>query len=160
MKRIIITLISAISMYSVSAQKYTESYVNDANKVGLSWLNDINHTQYENAYELLSKEVKMQVEKEPWIALINELMLEFGDLESRTVIQRSFQSKIEGMEDGFYVFIEYDSQYKNTKDHTEHLLLKQNDKAKWEIANYNYVFQNKEDDTPNNIPNKKVGELD
>ena len=144
MKKIIITLISVISMYSVSAQKYTESYVNDANKVGLSWLNNINHTQYENAYELLSKEVKVMVEKEHWISLINELMLEFGNLESRTVKQKYFQSQIEGMEDGFYVVIEYDSQYENTKDHTEHLLLKQNDKAKWEVANYNYAFQNKE----------------
>ena len=145
MKKIIITLISLISMYSVSAQKYTESYVNDANKVGLRWLNDINHNQYENAYELLSNEVKMQVEKEPWISLINELMLGFGDLKSRTVTQRNFQSQIEGMEDGFYVFIEYSSQYENTKEHTEYLLLKQNDKAKWEIFDYNYEFKNKKE---------------
>ena len=143
MKTLIITLISVISIHSVSAQKYTESYINAANKVGLSWLNDINHTQYENAYELLSKEVKVMVEKEPWISLINELMLEFGNLESRTVTQRYFQSQMEGMEDGFYVVIEYNSQYENTKAHTESLLLKQNDKAKWEIANYNYIFQNK-----------------
>ena len=156
MRKTIITLISVISMYSVSAQKYTENYINDANKVGLRWLNNINHTQYENAYKLLSKEVKMQVEKESWISLINELMLEFGDLESRTVTQSNFLSKMEGMEDGFYVVIEYDSQYKNTKAHTEYLLLKQNDKTKWEIALYNYEFQNKKDDTPNNIPDKKA----
>ena len=160
MKKIIITLISVISMHSVSAQKYTESYVNDANKVALSWLNDINHNQYENAYNLLTKEHKVKYPQEIWIPQINELMLEFGDLESRTVTQRNFQSQIEGMEDGFYVVIEYDSQYKNTKTHTEYLLLKQNDKTKWEIALYNYEFQNKEDDTPNNIPDKKVGELD
>ena len=54
MRKIIITLISVISMYSVSAQKYTDIYINDANKVALSWLNDINHNQYENAYQLLS----------------------------------------------------------------------------------------------------------
>ena len=144
MKKIIITLISVISMHSVSAQKYTDIYINDANKVGLSWLNDINHNQYENAYDLLTKEVKEKYPQEIWIGLINELMLEFGNLESRTVTQRYFQSQMEGMEDGFYVVIEYNSQYENTKAHTESLLLKQNDKAKWEIANYNYKFQNKE----------------
>ena len=148
-----------MSMYSVSAQKYTEIYIKDANKAGLSWLNNINHNQYENAYALLSKEVKATVEKGRWITLINELMLEFGKLEIRTVKQKYFQSQMEGMEDGFYVVIEYDSQYENTKDHTEHLLLKQNDKAKWEIANYNYQFNNKEDNTPSAIP-KKAGELD
>ena len=141
MKKLIIVLISVINMYSASAQKYTDVYINDANKVGLSWLNDINHNQYENAYNLLSKELKAMVEQDPWIVLINELMLEFGNLENRTVTQRDFQSQVEGMEDGFYVFIEYSSQYENTKEHTEYLLLKQNDKAKWEILDYNYTFK-------------------
>ena len=141
MKIIIITLISVISTYSVSAQKYTDMYINDANKVALRWLNDVNHNQYENAYQLLSKEGKAKYEQETWIALINELMLEFGSLESRTVTQRNFQSQIEGIEDGFYVFIEYNSQYENTKEHTEKLVLKQNDKALWEIFDYNYEFK-------------------
>ena len=146
MKKIIITLISVISMHSVSAQKYTDIYINDANKVGLSWLNDINHNQYENAYNLLTKEYKAKYPQEIWIVLINELMLEFGNLESRTVTQRDFQSQVEGMEDGFYVFIEYSSQYENTKEHTEYLLLKQNDKAKWKIFDYNYEFKSEKEE--------------
>ena len=141
MKKIIITLISLISMYSVSAQKYTDIYINDANKVGLRWLNDINHNQYETAYNLLAKEGKAKYEQETWIALTNELMLEFGNLESRTVIQKNFQSQVEGLEDGFYVLIEYSSQYENTKEHTEYLLLKQNDKAKWEILSFDYIWK-------------------
>ena len=144
MKKLIITLLSVISMCSVSAQKYTDMYINDANKVGLSWLNEINHNQYENAYSLLAKEVKTKYAKETWIVLINELMLEFGNLESRTVTQRNFKSEIEGMENGFYVFIEYNSQYENTKEHIEYLLLKQNNKAKWEILDYNYEFKSEE----------------
>ena len=145
MKKLIIVLISVISMYSASAQKYTDMYINDANKVGLSWLNDINHNQYENAYNLLSKELKAMVDQEPWTVLINELMLEFGNLENRTVTQRDFQSQVEGMEGGFYVFIEYSSQYENTKEHIEYLLLKQNDKAKWEIFDYNYEFKSEKE---------------
>ena len=143
MKKIIIILISVISMYSVSAQRYTDIYINDANKVALSWLNNINHNQYENAYNLCSKEYKAKYPQETWIVLINELMLEFGNLENRTVTQRDFQSQVEGMEDGFYVFIEYSSQYENTKEHTEYLLLKQNDKAKWEIQVFEYMWGNK-----------------
>ena len=145
MKKLIITLISVISMYSVSAQKYTDMYIDDANRVGLSWLNDINHNQYENAYNLLAKEVKIKYSQETWIVLINELMLEFGNLGSRTVVQRNFKSEIEGMENGFYVFIEYSSQYENTKEHTEYLLLKQNNKAKWEIFDYRYEFKSEEE---------------
>ena len=140
MKKIIIILISVISMYSVSAQRYTDIYINDANKVALSWLNNINHNQYENAYNLCSKEYKAEKPKEIWIAYYSELMLEFGNFKNRTVTQRDFQSQVEGMEDGFYVFIEYSSQYENTKDHTEYLLLKQNDKAKWEIRYFYYTW--------------------
>ena len=141
MKRILILVIWILSCSTMSAQKYTDQYIKDADKVGLSWLKDINHNQYENAYQLLSKEHKAKYPEEIWIVLINELMLEFGNLESRTVTQRDFQSQIEGMEDGFYVFIEYNSNYKNTKKHTEYLILKQNDKAKWEIFDYNYEFK-------------------
>jgi len=143
MKRILILVIWTLSCSTISAQKYTDQYIKDANTVGLSWLNDINHNQYENAYNLCTKEYKEKYPQETWMLQINELMLEFGNLESRTVIQRDFQSQIEGMEDGFYVFIEYSSQYENTKEHTEYLLLKQNDKAKWEIQIFEYMWQNK-----------------
>ena len=143
MKRILILVIWTLSCSTISAQKYTDQYIKDANTVGLSWLNDINHNQYENAYNLCTKEYKEKYPQETWMLQINELMLEFGNLESRTVIQRDFQSQIEGMEDGFYVFIEYSSQYENTKEHTEYLLLKQNDKAKWEIQVFEYMWQNK-----------------
>ena len=78
MKRILILVIWALSCSIISAQKYTNQYIKDANKVGLRWLNDINHNQYEN-----------------------------------------------------------------TKEHTEYLLLKQNDKAKWEIQIFEYMWQNK-----------------
>jgi competence protein ComGF len=147
-------------MCSVSAQKYTDTYIKEANKVALAWLNDLNHDQHKDAYKLLSKEVKQSIQQEDWIEFMNDLMFEFGDIEDRKVTQTYFQSEIEQLEDGFYVVINYEVNYKKTKEHTENLLLKQNDKAKWEILYYNYEFKNKEDDTPNNIPDKKIGELD
>ena len=145
MRKIILTLISIISIYLVSAQKYTDTYIKDANKVARAWLNDLNHEQYENAYKLLSKEVKQSVQQEDWIEFMNDLMFEFGDIEDRKVTQTYFQSEVEQLEDGFYVVINYEVNYKKTKEHTENLLLKQNDKAKWEILYYNYEFKNKEE---------------
>ena len=144
MKKIIIILISVISIYSASAQKYTDQYIKDASVVAEIWLSNINDNQYDNAFQMLSNEVKTRYKKEAWINLINELMLEFGELESRKTTEKKFQSEVEGMEDGFYVFIDYNSSYTNTIDHNEHILLKQNDKTKWEIVDYNYEFKNKE----------------
>jgi hypothetical protein len=144
MKKLIIMFISVISIYSVSAQKYTDQYIKDASVVAEIWLSNINDNQYDNAFQMLSNEVKTRYKKEAWINLINELMLELGELESRKTTEKKFQSEVEGMEDGFYVFIDYTSRYTNTIDHNEHILLKQNDKTKWEIVDYNYEFKNKE----------------
>ena len=144
MKKLIIMLISVISIYSASAQKYTDQYIKDASIVAEIWLNDINNKQYKNAFEMLSSEVKVRYNQENWISLIQDLMLEFGGLESRKVTEKKFKSKVEGMEDGFYVFIDYKVSYLNTINHNEQILLKQNDKTKWEIVDYNYEFKNKE----------------
>ena len=144
MKKLIILLISVISMYSARAQRYTDQYIKDASKVAESWLSNINDKQYENAFQMLSNEVKVRYKQENWISLINELMLEFGGLENRKVTEKKFQNEVEGMEDGFYVFIDYTSNYTNTTNHNEHILLKQNDKTKWKIVDYNYEFKNKE----------------
>ena len=144
MKKLIIMLISIISMYSSSAQKYTDQYIKDASIVAESWLSDINDKQYESAFKILSNDVKAIYQQEIWINQIIELMNELGTLKSRLASEKYFQSEIEGMENGFYVFINYTVDYENTLDHQEHLLLKQNDKMKWEIVNYSYDFQNKE----------------
>ena len=144
MKKLIIMLISVISIYSASAQKYTDQYIKAASKVAESWLNDINEKQYENAFQMLSNDVKAIYQQEIWINQIIELMNENGTLESRIASEKYFQSEVEGMENGFYVFINYIVDYENTTNHLEHLLLKQNDEMKWEIVNYSYDFQNKE----------------
>ena len=143
MKKLIIMLISVISMYSASAQEYTDQYIKDASKVAESWLSDINEKQYKNAFEILSIEAKSIYKQENWISLIQDLMLEFGRLESRQVTEKKFKSEVEGMEDGFYVFIDYKVSYLNTINHNEQILLKQNNKSKWKIVDYNYEFKNK-----------------
>ena len=144
MKKLIIMLISVISIYSASAQKYTDQYIKDASKVAKNWLSDINNKKYDNAYYLLSKEVKAITKQDKWIGFVNSETNEFGDLKSREVTQIFFQSEIEGMEDGFYVVIDYDVNYELTENHTEKMILKQNDNSKWEILVFSYDFKSEE----------------
>tara|TARA_B110000263_G_C15071331_1_gene401992 strand:- start:215 stop:691 length:477 start_codon:yes stop_codon:yes gene_type:complete len=140
MKRILIVLIGVLSYSTISAQKYTDQYIKDANKTALNWLSDINHNNYEDAYILLAEECKIKYEKSGWILYITQLMKKFGSLESRLVIDKYFQSEIEEGEDGFYVFIKYDAEYLNKKNLTETIILKQNYKLNWEIYDYRCVF--------------------
>jgi|TARA_B110000238_G_scaffold20950_1_gene20454 hypothetical protein len=143
MKKLIIALTLITSINSVSAQKYTDQYIKDASKVAETWLSNINNQQYKNAYNLCSKEYKVKYTKEIWTILMGELMLEFGGLESRKATEKKFQSEVEGMEDGFYVFIDYTSSYRNTMNHNEQVILKQNDKTNWEIISFDYIWQNR-----------------
>jgi hypothetical protein len=90
--------------------------------------------------------LKIHATLEDWLNQISMLMDEFGNLESRTVKDTYFQSELEGLEDGFYVIIEYDVKYSKTRKHTESLLLKQSDQLEWQIFNFDYAFRNLETD--------------
>lgn len=140
MKKILILLIGILCCSIVSAQKYTDQYISDANKAALNWLSNINNNDYKSAYILLSKECKIEHEESRWIAYIEQLMKEFGNLENRTVTDKYFQSNIDKGEDGFYVFITYSSKYKNKGELTETIIVKQNYKLKWKIYDYKFSF--------------------
>ena len=141
MKHLSILLIALFSFNNLSAQRYTTKYITDANKVGLQWWNDVNSGQYSTSYQYLSSELKQRYSEESWLNQISILMDEFGQLEGRIVKDTYFQSELENFGNGFYVFVEYESEYSKTKNHTEFLLLKQSDQLKWEIFDFNYEFQ-------------------
>ena len=72
---------------------------------------------------------------------MSQLMDEFGEVKNRQVTNTEFKSKIEGLNDGFYVTISYKVDYTNTKNHFEYLLIRQNDKSEWKIIDFQYEFQ-------------------
>ena len=141
MKKLIIIIITIISCNSLFAQKHIDSYIKDANKIGLEWWSHINNGEYKKSYTKLSEDLKERFTLKSWLNQIIMLTDEIGILKKRTISKTNFQSEIEGLEDGFYVIVEYDVKYSKTKNHTETILLKQNDKFIWEIADFNYTFQ-------------------
>ena len=144
MKKLIIIIISIISFNSLFAQKYIDTYIKDANKIGMEWWEQVDNGEYEKAYNKLSKSLKDRFNLKSWLNQMIMLTDEIGDIQIRNIKETHFQSEIEGLEDGFYVTIEYDVKYSKTKNHTESILLKQNDKFIWEIVDFNYTFQSVE----------------
>ena len=144
MKKLIAIFITLFYFNGLSAQKYTYTYIRDANKIGLEWWSQVNNAQYEISYENLSDVLKSRATLKDWLNQISMLMDEFGEFKKRTVRDTYFKSELEGFEDGFYVMIEYDVEYSKTKNHTEYLLLRQNDKFEWQILDFNYTFQSLE----------------
>jgi hypothetical protein len=142
MKNLIILFIGLLSYNNISAQKYTETYIKDANNIGLEWWRQVNTGQYEKAYRNLADVLTSSTSIEDWTSQISILMNEFGSVENRIVTNTYFQSELEGLEDGFYVTIEYDVKYSKTRNHSESLLLKQSDELKWQVFDFEYSFQN------------------
>lgn len=145
MKKILILIIGILYYSTISAQQYTEQYIKDATTVSIKWLNNLNHKQYDECWALHSNDAKIaNGSLENWSFFINTLMEEFGYLKSRKVTNAFFLSEIEGKEDGFYVFVEYDCEYELTQEHKEIVILKQNDQASWRIDAWEYQFVNQE----------------
>ena len=150
MKKLLIFFITLLSLNNISAQKYIQTYIKDANKVGTKWWGEVNSGEYENSYNKLSDILKSRFTLEEWTNQISTLMNEFGNIKTRDVKNTYFQSKLEGFEDGFYVTIEYSVKYSKTRNHSENLLLKQSDqldsdgKFEWRIFDFDYTFQSLE----------------
>lgn len=136
-------LIISFFLFNISfAQKFTDSYIKDANKTGIEWWNQINKGEYNLSYNKLSDLLKGRFSKDSWSFQISMLMKEIGKIKSRSVYESFFQSELEGFEDGFYVIVNYNVDYTNTKDHTENIILKQDDNFEWKIFDFNYTFKN------------------
>tara|TARA_B100000427_G_C15346759_1_gene523659 strand:- start:257 stop:694 length:438 start_codon:yes stop_codon:yes gene_type:complete len=141
MKNILLILIGLLYINNLSAQKYTDTYIKDANKVGLEWWDQVNNSKYEKAYTKFSKLIKDQTDANEWAKQMSILMNEVGDLKKRNIQNTYFKNSIEGFGDGFYVIIEYDVEYSKTRNHKENLILKQSDNFEWEILIWDYTFQ-------------------
>ena len=144
MKKILILFVSLLSFNNVSAQKYTTQYIADAKEIGLEWWNQVNTGKHEQAYSKLSNALKSRFTIQGWTSQMSMLMNEVGVCRSRIVTDSYFQGEKDGFEDGFYVTVKYDVKYTKTKNHSEDLLLKQNDQFQWQILDFNYTFQNLE----------------
>lgn len=141
MKNILLILIGLLYINNLSAQKYTDTYIKDANKVGLEWWDQVNNSKYEKAYAKFSKLIKDQTDANEWAKQMSTLMNEVGDLKKRNIQNTYFKNSLEGFGDGFYVIIEYDVEYSKTRNHKENLILKQSDNFEWEILIWDYTFQ-------------------
>ena len=109
MKKLITIILSITLCQNIHAQNYTQKYIEEANKIGLEWWMEINTGDYEKAYQKLSKNLKDYSTYISWSNQMKMLMNEIGQIQSRNVKKTYFQSEIEGLEDGFYVTIEYEA---------------------------------------------------
>ena len=114
----------------------------------------INNKNYSEAYNQYSEKVKANSDSTYWLKAIDQLMIEFGKFKSRELSSSKFENTIDGLGDGFYVFLEFKSLYQNINLCDEYVLLGQNDKLKWKILRYDFSYESNELDPDKELPNQ------
>lgn len=145
MKKTLITFIISIFFVNSSfSQINTESQLQESSKSAIIWLNNINSENYSQAYTGLSDQITTRFDSLDWISGVDQMMVSFGEFGGRREVSREFKSSMEGLPDGYYAVFQYESNYKNTLQHSEQLILHQDDKRNWRILDYSYEFKDGE----------------
>ncbi len=145
MKKTLITfIISIFFVNSLFSQINTESQLQESSKSAIIWLNNINSENYPQAYTGLSDQITTRFDSLDWISGVDQMMVSFGEFGGRREVSREFKSSMEGLPDGYYAIFQYESNYKNTLQHSEQLILHQDDKRNWRILDYSYEFKDGE----------------
>lgn len=142
MKKTLITFIISIFFVNSSfSQINIESQLQESSKSAIIWLNNINSENYSQAYTGLSDQITTRFDSLDWISGVDQMMVSFGEFGGRREVSREFKSSMEGLPDGYYAVFQYESNYKNTLQHSEQLILHQDDKRNWRILDYSYEFK-------------------
>ena len=157
MKRYILTLILSVPVLLAFPQKTQRQQMRDAEKTAISWLQKLNNKQYQNCWDMLAASTKNQTNFEEWNAYFSmELMPDLGKFTSRKYYLAEIEKEIEGLPEGMYVTIRYQSEYANANTVEEMVLLSQNENGKWEVLSYFTEYQLKDDN--GEFPKSKLKE--
>ena len=144
-------------MFAVFSQKTQTQQMRDAEKVAISWLQELNNKKYIECWNMLGKTTQNQTNFKDWNAYFStELMPELGDFISRKYYLAEIEKEMEGMPKGLYVTVRYNSNYSNTKFAQEIITVSLSERGKWEVLSYFAEYQLKGDD--GELPKSKLKE--
>ena len=151
MKNLILTVYLMFMSTTYSLSQINKEYqLNQANLKVINWFNNVNTSNFEEAFKGLSFEIQSKFDKNDWIIGMTQMMNSFGEFSGRKEVYRNFVvNPIEidpilgGFPDGYYAEFKYESSYKNTINHLETIILHQNNKSKWKVLDYSYEFKEK-----------------
>ena len=124
------------------SQIFKEKYIQEANQFSIEWLANLNDKKFGDVYYGFHEKVKLNSDSLSSCNAFAQMIEEFGALKSRKLDTTFFQSNIEELGDGFYVFIEYSSFYKKIDLCEEYIIVGQNDQLKWKILRYDFSYKN------------------
>lgn len=141
MKKIaLVTSLIFGTIFTSFSQINKDNQLKQASESVLIWTNNLKTGKYQEVYSGLSPENKAIYDSIEWVNAIDQMMDPFGDLLDRKEISKKFTDSIAESESGYYVIFKYKCNYKNTSNHYEEIIMKQDNKKRWKVFLFSYDF--------------------
>ena len=116
----------------VSIKEKIEKAIESSNK----WISIVDLGDYGESWETSSELFKRSVTKEDWIKTLKGLRPSFGEVISRDVDSKKYETSLPGAPDGKYVVIVYKTQFKNKEKAYETITPMKDPDGEWRVSGY------------------------
>jgi len=141
MKKLFLLLLISF-VFNVSCKAQTEEPVSMKEKIeqaiesSNTWISMVDSGNYGESWETSSGLFKHAVTKEDWIKTLKGLRPSFGDVISREVDSKKYETSLPGAPDGEYVVIVYKTQFKNKEKAFETITPMKDTDGEWRVSGY------------------------
>ena len=139
-KLFLLALISFVVNVSCQAQTEEQESIKEKIEKAIEssnkWLIMVDSSNYGESWETASGLFKNAVIKEDWIKTLEGLRPSFGDVISREVDPKKYETSLPGAPDGEYVVIVYKTQFKNKEKAYETITPMKDTDGKWRVSGY------------------------
>ncbi len=109
---------------------------NKVKKSAKEWINLIDNKEYEISWKTSDILIQNLVSIKKWENLMIGSRNPLGKNISRDIISIEYKNELQGVPDGEYCIIIYNSVFENKKNASETITIKKSEDEKWKVAGY------------------------
>ena len=116
-----------------NANEAAEAAAVEASK---GWLALVDEGSYSESYDMAAEYFRDAITKEQWQRSLTAVRKPLGNVLSRKLKSKQYETALPGAPDGQYVVIEYETTFENKKSVIETITLMLDKDGKWRVAGY------------------------
>ncbi len=136
MKLLAITLLLVLIPLPVLAAEKQDEAEKQALAAAESWLALTDSGKYAESWDTAAEYLKNAVTKEAFVKSLNAARKPLGDLKSREVKSKQYQTSLPGAPDGQYVVIQFTTSMENKNSAVETVTPMLDKDGKWKVSGY------------------------
>jgi len=135
-------LVLILFLFNVSCQAQIEESdvitekIEKAIESSNEWLHKVDSSNYGKSWETSSELFKNSITEENWIKTLEGLRPSLGDVVSREVYTKKYETSLPGAPDGEYVVIVYKTEFENKSNSYETITPMKDSDGEWRVSGY------------------------